>query len=98
MHTICYIRYICIPCILCIACSILFIGKSIILQRLQRKHTARGVNMVRSIIIEYLVSVGVIDVNTGKLDLSKLREGSNNNGKNNSNDTRDGKRNATGSK
>lgn len=54
--------------------------------------------MVRSIIIEYLVSVGVIDVNTGKLDLSKLREGSNNNGKNNSNDTRDGKRNATGSK
>lgn len=53
--------------------------------------------MVQSFIIEYLVSVGAIDVNTGKLDLSKL-EGSKDNGKDYNNSSRDGNSNATGSK
>lgn len=49
--------------------------------------------MVRSIIIEYLVSIGVIDVTTGKIDISKLHDGGNNNDANNNNSARDGKRN-----
>ncbi len=54
--------------------------------------------MVQSFIIEYLVSVGAIDVNTGKVDLSKLKEGSKDNGKDYNNSARDGNSNATGSK